>query len=152
MKPGRTDPHDEQINIEQRMRTVRTLWLALLVSVGLYYGVTMFAGRPETVEPNSTMSLTLLVVGLSTALISFLVKNKLITRAIERRQAQQVQQAHVIAWAMSEVAALLGLLDFFATSDPYFYVLFIIAALAQLLHFPRREPFENAAFNPRMNL
>lgn len=53
---------------------------------------------------------------------------------------------------MSEVAALLGLLDFFITSDPYFYALFIIAALGELFHFPRREHFENASFNPPINL
>lgn len=140
------------MNIEQRMSTVRTIWLGLLVSVGLYYGLTLFAGRPENVEPNSAISLALLAVGVSTTLISFLVKNKLISQAIERRQVQQVQQGYIIAWAMSEVAALLGLMDFFMTSDPYFYVLFIIAALGELLHFPRREHFENASFSPPMNL
>jgi len=145
-------PNKAAVDIEQRMRTVRTLWLALLVSVGLYYVVTLFQGRPENVGPNNTISLALLVVSLSTTLMSFLVKNKLISRAIEQRQVQQVQQGYVIAWAMGEVAALLGLLDFFTTNDPYFYVLFIIAALAELLHFPRREHFENASFSPRIDL
>jgi hypothetical protein len=51
-----------------------------------------------------------------------------------------------MAWAITEVAALLGLLDFFLTTDRYYYVLLIIAALGLLLHFPRREHVVNAAF------
>ena len=129
------------------MRTVRILWLALLFSVGLYYLLTVFVGRPENLEPNHTVSLALLAAGVSTTLVSFLVKSKLINRAIEQRQVQQVQQGYIVSWAMCEVAALLGLMDFFMTSDPYFYVLFIIAALGELLHFPRREHFENASFS-----
>lgn len=152
MKPGPTDSNNAQPNIEQRMRTVRILWLALLCSVGLYYLLTMFAGRPENVEPNHTVSLALLAAGVSSTLISFLIKNNLINRAIEQRQVQQVQQGYIVAWAMCEVAALLGLMDFFMTSDPYFFVLFILAALGELLHFPRREHFENASPIPSINL
>ena len=152
MKPEATDPNNAQMNIEQRMRTVRILWLALLFSVGLYYLFTIVAGRPENLEANNTVSLALLAVGVSTTLVSFLVKNKLINRAIEQRQVQQVQQGYVIAWAMCEVSALLGLMDFFLTSDRYFYVLFIIAALSELLHYPRREHFENASFSSAMTL
>ena len=134
------------------MRTVRTLWLALLVNVGLFYFLTRVATRPENLEPNNTLSLALLAAGVSTVLVSFVVKSKLVSRAIEQRQVQQVQQGYIVAWAMSEVAALLGLLDFFITSDPYFFALFIIAALGELFHFPRREHFENASFNPPINL
>jgi len=140
-----TDPNGAPVNIDERMRSVRTVWFALLLSIGLYYLLTILAERPENF-PNNTLSLALLAVGVSTALISFLVKSKLISRAIEQRQVLRVQQGYVVAWAMSEVAALLGLLDFFVTSDPYFYVLIIIAAVADLLHFPRREHFENASF------
>lgn len=147
MKPGPTTPNNAQTNIEQRMRTVRILWLALLFSVGLYYLLTMFMGRPENLEANHTVSLALLAGGVSTMLVSFLVKSKLINRAIEQRQVQQVQQGYIVAWAMCEVAALFGLMDFFMTSDPYFYVLFVLAALGELLHYPRREHFENASFS-----
>lgn len=148
MKPESTDPNALQMNIEQRMRTVRILWLVLLTNVGLLYLLTNFADRPENLEPNSTLSLALLAAGVSTTLVSFPIKNKLINRAIEERQVQQVQQGYIVAWAMCEVSALLGLMDFFLTNDAYFYVFFIIAALGELLHYPRREHFENASFNP----
>lgn len=140
------------MSIEQRMRTLRTLWIALLASVGMYYGFTLFASRPENLQPNSTLSLTLLGIGVATTLISFLVKNRLISRAIEQRRVDQVHQGYVIAWAMSEVAALFGLVDFFVTNDRYYYVLMIIAACGQLLHYPRCEHFESASFNPHIIL
>jgi drug/metabolite transporter (DMT)-like permease len=146
------DPKRSQTNIEARIRTVRTLWLALLLSIVMYYVFTIFAGRPENLERNDTMSLALLIVGVATVLVSFLVKKKLVNQAIEQRQTLHVQQGYLVAWVMCEVAALLGLLDFFLTSHPHFYVLFIVAALGDLLHFPRREHFELASPNPGMQL
>ena len=38
---------------------MRTLWIALLMSIGFYYAFTFFAKRPENVEPNSTLFLVL---------------------------------------------------------------------------------------------
>ena len=140
------------MNIELRMRTVRTLWFALLASIVMYYVFTLVAGRPENVVVNNTLSLAFLIVGVATTLMSFVIKNKLITRAIEQRQPLHVQHGYLVAWVMSELAALLGLVDFFVTANPYFYVLLIIAALGDLLHFPRREHFENASFNPSLDL
>ena len=152
MKPQSTDSNNAQLNVDQLLRTVRIVWLALLINVGLFYLLTNFADRPANIEPNSTLSLALLAAGVSSTLASFLVKNRLISRAIEQRQVQQVQQGYIVAWAMCEVAALLGLVDFFLTSDPYFYAPFVIAALGELLQFPRRDHFENASFNPPINL
>jgi len=57
-----------------------------------------------------------------------------------------VQQAYLLAWALTEVAAMLGLLDFLATNDRYYYGFFLIAACGQLIHFPKREHVENAFF------
>jgi hypothetical protein len=152
MNTRQTDPDGAPINIEQRMRTVRTLWFGLLGSIVMYYAFTLVAGRPVNVVRNNTLSLSLLIVAVATTLLSFVVKNKLIGRAIEQRQVLHVQHGYLVAWVMTELAALLGLVDFFLTADPYFFVLFIIALLGNLLHFPRREHFENASFNPSLNL
>jgi multisubunit Na+/H+ antiporter MnhG subunit len=135
-----------QQDIEPRMRTMRTIWSAMLMSIGFYYAFTFFAKRPENVEPNSTLFLVLVGIALSTVLISFPIKNKLISQAIEQQHVPLVQQSYIVAWALSEVPALLGLLDFYLTGDRYFYVLFLIAVFAQLLHFPRREHVINASF------
>lgn len=134
-----------QENVELRIRTMCTLWLGLFMSIGLYYALTIFVGRSEDAEPNDVLSLVLIVVGLSTTLMAFLIKSKLLTRAIDQQQVQLVQQAYIVAWAVTEVAALLGMLDFFATGHRHYYVLFFIAAVGMLLHFPRREHLVNAS-------
>jgi hypothetical protein len=138
--------NDPQTNIEMRIRTMRTLWIGLIGSLGFYYVFTLFAERKESLEPNPSLSLTLICVGMVIVLVSFLIKSKLLSKAVEQRHVGMVQQAYVVTWAITEVPALLGLLDFFLAKDRYYYVLFIIAALGQLLHFPRREHVVNAAF------
>ena len=125
---------------------MRTLWIALILSLGGYYVFTLFTERKESLEPNPSLSLTLICVGMVTVLVSFLIKSRLLSKAMEQRSTGMVQQAYVVTWAITEVAALLGLLDFFLTNDRYYYVLIIVAVLGQLLHFPRREHVVNAAF------
>ena len=131
-------------NVELKLRTLRVLWLALFGTIGFYFALTFFMGPSEDVEPNPMLSLILIVFGLSTTLISFLIKNKLIARAITQQQILLVQQAYIVTWAVTEVAALLGMLDFFATGHPHYYILFIISALGFLLNAPRRDHLINA--------
>lgn len=138
--------NDPQATIELRLRTMRMLWFGMFGSIVLYYVLTIFVGRSERAEPNNTLSLILLVVGLSTVAISFVIKNMLLKRAVEQQQLQQVQVAYIAALAFAEVPALLGMLDFFVTGHPHYYVLFIIGVLGQILHFPRREHLANASF------
>ena len=122
------------------------LWFAMLMSIAVYFVFTLFAQRKEGLEPNPTISLTLLCVAVLMVLVAFLIKSKLLSKAVEQQNTAMVQQAYVVTWAITEVAALLGVLDFFITGDPYYYVLLIIGALGVLLNFPRREAVENAAF------
>ena len=136
--------NDPQSKIELRIRTMRMLWIALFISIALYYALTFFWKPNPNATPNGMLFLILVVVALSMTLISFVIKNKLISRAVELQQPQLVQQAYIVALALTEVAALLGLLYFFMTGDPYYPVLFLIGACGQLLHFPRREHVMNA--------
>ena len=145
MNPANQD--DPQTKIELRIRTMRTLWFGLLVTIGIYYGFTLVAERREGLEPNPSLSLTLICVAMGMVLVAFVIKTKLLSKALEQQSTGMVQQAYVVTWAITEVAALLGLMDFFLTNDRYYFVLLIIAALGVLLHFPRREHVVNAAFN-----
>jgi hypothetical protein len=129
---------------------MRVMWIALILNVGLFFGLTLFKQRPEDVEPHSMLSLILIVIAASTTLVSFLIKGKLLTKAIDQSEVPQVQQAYVVAWAVTEVAALLGLLDYYMTADRYYYVPFLIALCGQLLHFPRSEHVVNASFRPSL--
>jgi len=137
--------NESQENVELRIRSMRTLWIALILSIGGYFVLPLFAQRSESIEPNNMLSMILIAIAASMALISFPIKSKLLSSAINQGQ---VQQAYVVAWAVTEVAALLGVLDYFLTTDRYYYVPFLIAACGQLLHFPRREHVINATFKP----
>ena len=125
---------------------MRIIWMALLISVGFYYAITVFVERPEDAAANPTLSLVLICVAVLAVLISFLIKGKLLSKAVDQQNIGMVQQAYIVTWAITEVAALLGLLDYFSTSHPHYYLLFLIAAFGMLLHFPRREHVVNAAF------
>ena len=126
---------------------MRTLWMALLLSIGVYFVfLTLFLHRSEGVRSNAALSLILAVIAISAILSSFLIKSRLLSRAIEQQQVSQVQQAYILTWAITEVAALLGLFDFLATNDRYYFGFFLIAACGQLVHFPKREHVENASF------
>jgi hypothetical protein len=57
-----------------------------------------------------------------------------------------VQKGLVIACAMCEVAAVLGLLQRFITGGNGFYLLFFVAVIGIALHFPRREQLEAASY------
>lgn len=146
MNPQTANQNDPQANIEQRIMTMRILWFSMLMSIVIYYVITFFVARSENLAENTSLSLSLLGAGVLTTLISFLIKAKLLTKAVEQQNGGMVQQAYIVTWAITEVAALLGLLDYFSTSHRHYYLLFLIAACGMLLHFPRREPVENAAF------
>ena len=138
-------PANPQETFELRLRTLRTLWFALFMSIALYYGLTLFVGPREEIEYQPMVPMILGAIALSTTLVSFPIKSKLITRAIELQQVPMVQQAYIVAWALCETSALLGLLIFFLTGNRYYYIPFIIGALGQLLHLPRREHVVNAS-------
>jgi hypothetical protein len=135
------------MNVEQRIRTMRTLWIAMLLSVGMYYVFTLFVGRPESAGPNPNLTLILVGIGLVTTAISFPIKSRFLARAVDQQQPQLVQQGYILTWAVTEIAALLGLLDFYLTDHRHYFILFVISALGQLLHFPRREHVTDAAFH-----
>jgi len=140
------NPQSADQNVDARVLTLRIIWMALLMSVAIYYVITFFVTRPEDVAPNPMLSIVLICVAMVAILASFLIKNRLLSKAVDQQHLGMVQQAYVVTWAITEVAALLGLLDFFLTADRYHHALFLIAAVGLLFHFPRRDSVVNAAF------
>src|SRR5687767_6174176 len=123
-------------NVELLIRKMRVVWLASLGSFAGLFGLTLFTARSEDAEPNNTLFLVFIAVALTTTLVSFGVKNRFFAKAEAQRQVQFVQQGFIFATAITEVAALLGVVDYFTTGDRYYYLLFLIAACGQLLHYP----------------
>ena len=141
-----TSQNDPQTTIELRLRTIRTLWISAVLSLASFVVFRFIIGRSENPVPNQTVSLALLVGTMMAALVSFPLKSKFLRTAVEQQQIGMVQQAYVVAFTVTEVGALLSLIDFFMTGNRYYFVGIIIAGCVQLLHFPRREHVINAAF------
>lgn len=129
-----------QTDLDARYRTMLILWLALLMNIGIFFVLSLFMG-PEISDTASNVLLTVVLTALGTFLVvlSFAVKGKLLEQSVERQDVQLVQKALVIACAMCEGSALLGLIQRFLVGNRAYYLLFLIAAFGTALHFPKRE-------------
>lgn len=130
---------------EARYRILLVIWFAILTSVGMFFFLTMFIPRPQAAE-NNILSFTLGAMGGFLAVVSFVPKQKLLAQAAEKQQPQFVNTAYIIAFALTEASALFGLLMYMVTPERFYFLLFIIAVIFMLVHFPRREHLVAAVF------
>ena len=142
MQTNRTD-----VKLSGRYQTLLILWAALLLSVLLYLvlAFTVPGAQPESAQ-SSVVTFALTAAGVFLAIVSFAIKQKFMAQAEAKQAPGLVQTGLIIALALCEAAALLGLVDHFTTGNPYFFVLFIVAILGMLLHFPRRNQLEVASY------
>ncbi|HSS22093.1 MAG TPA: hypothetical protein VLL54_18635 [Pyrinomonadaceae bacterium] len=138
------------IDLNKQYQSMLIVWFALLMSVALYLLLTMLAAPPLNLNPRP-QSESLLIVGLIaagalTVLSSFLVKKRFMRRAIDEQKPGGVQSAMIVALAMCEVSALLGLLERFAYANREYFWLFVFAAVGMLGHFPKRRHLDAASY------
>jgi hypothetical protein len=138
-----------ETDLDKRYQTLVIVWFGLLMSVAMYFLVSLIApaindqpGNP----PNSTLVIALMVVGFLLVILSFPVKNKLLNRSVEKQDVTLVQKSLVIACAMCELSAVLGLMERFLIGYRYYYFLFLFSAVGIALHFPRRIQLQNAGY------
>jgi NADH:ubiquinone oxidoreductase subunit 2 (subunit N) len=140
-------------NLDKRYQTLVVLWFALLMSIGMYFLFSVFVAPGLSTElrnpPSSLLIVALTALGTFLVIVSFAVKRKLLERSVEKQDVSLVQKALVIACAMCEVSALLGLLERFVIGNREYYLLFLLAAAGTAFHFPRRSQLESATYkNP----
>ena len=122
---------------EARRRGLLLIWGAQAFSLVLLFGLT-YVVRPEAnTDGNHTLAWALGAVGFMSFLLSFLIKRKLLSQAAAERRPDLGTTAHVIAFAMCEMTAILGFVAYLITGLPYALHSFIIATVGMLLHFPR---------------
>lgn len=112
------------------------LWLAMTVSVGLYFLVLQFF-EPAAARDNPTLVTALMVVAAGMAMASFAVKQQISASAADSAKGKRA--ALIVALAMCEAAALFGVVVRFVTGSPRYWVFLALALAAMLLHYPRRE-------------
>jgi F0F1-type ATP synthase membrane subunit c/vacuolar-type H+-ATPase subunit K len=131
--------------LEVRLRTMRILWAVFLVTIGLYALVTVFARPSQEVllerraEDNTALLVALGALGLSLVVLSFIFKRIYYRKAAEQQSPPQFHTGFIIAEVLCESCVLLGLVGMFITWNDYAYALFLLGALGQLLHLPRRD-------------
>jgi len=131
--------------LDRRHRSLLVIWAAMLLSLLLYAAIAQLV-RPAGGTANDALSLALVGVGGACVLASFLVKQRLLSRAVAEQRPDVVTTAYVVGFALSEAAGLLGLVSAFAAGGGFFYLLFVVAAAGLLLHFPRRDDLLAAAY------
>jgi hypothetical protein len=140
-------------NLDKRYQTLIVLWFALLMSIGMYFLLSVLVAPRVTNEPgNPSRSLligALTALGTFLVIASFAVKRKLLERSVEKQDVSLVQKSLVVACAMCEVSALLGLLEHFIIGNREYYLLFLTAAAGTAGHFPRRNQLEAASYKSR---
>lgn len=132
--------------IDKRYQTLLILWFAMLMNMGLLFLVA-FIAAPETNSSPSKM-LTLALAALATFLvgISFAVKRKFFARSVDRQDVSLVQKGLIVAWAICELSAMIGLLERFVIGNWDYFVLFLLAAIGIALHFPKRGDLRSATY------
>ncbi len=137
-------------DLDKRYQTMVVLWLALFLSIGLYFLYSLFVMPPVETGPDtprrSLLIAMLTAIGTFLVVVSFAVKRKLIERSVEKQDVSLVQKGMIVACAICEVCALLGLLERFLIGNSDYFVLFLIAAIGVALHFPRREQLLAASY------
>jgi hypothetical protein len=141
----------DKLNLDARYRTMLILWLALMMSVVMYF-VTTQVVNPSTDLPyaDGLLSWLFACVGIFSAVVSFVVRSHFLNRAVEKQDMSLVQTALVIGCAFCEVPALLGMVERFMFSGRNYIFLLAISFVSMALHFPRRASLLAASYkDPR---
>lgn len=126
-----------QPNIDARYRTLLTLWAAMFLSI-LSFLLFINLSPVKPVE-NARLSLILNLVGMAPVAMSFLLKIKVLQKSIETRRLELVQTAYVLAFALCEMAAILGLMSRYLTGSKDFYISLGFGLFGIFLHLPRKK-------------
>ncbi len=130
-------PDQNQSNIDARYRTLLSLWAAMFVSVlSFLLFINLAAVKPIA---NPRLSLILNLAGIAPVSMSFVLKIKILQKSIDTQRLDLVQTAYVLAFALCEMSAILGLMSRYLTGSNDYYIGLGFALFGILLHLPRKR-------------
>ena len=135
-----------ETEIRKRHQTLLILWFAMLINIGVLFLVAFIAAPETNGSPSKLLTLVLAAVATFLVGISFAVKRKFFARSVDRQDISLVQKGLVLAWAICEVSAMIGLLERFLIGNRDYFVLFLLAAIGIALHFPRLDDLRSANY------
>lgn len=137
------EPQPVQAKPAARYRGLLVIWAAQFVTLIVFFALTRIievAARPN----DDALRFQLFdVLGGASLALSFVVKRMLLRRAVVTQRPDVTTTAYVIAFALCELAAIMGLVNYLISGVPI-VLLFVLAAVGLLLHFPRRAHIEAA--------
>jgi hypothetical protein len=122
------------------------LWSGFISTIVIYFFLSVVLPGHEEPE-NRSLTILFSAVSVFLVVVSFAVKKNFFSRSVEAQQVRLVNTGFILAAALCETAALLGLLDLLLAKDRYYFVLIALAFVGLLLHFPRRSQLESASYN-----
>jgi hypothetical protein len=123
--------------VDASYRALSIIWLAILASVIIIFVVTRLV-QPAPSAPRMIFWI-LLVLGVGNFGLSFLLKQRTLRQAREKRQIALVKMAYIVAFALCESIGMFGLVAHLITGVEYYYFLFVLAGFGLLLHKPQRD-------------
>lgn len=141
-------------NVKVKYQTLVTIWGALLISQVMFLVIIYFV-KPElfTFDFSSPLLgkhpiVTVLFAAAAVAvfILSFVLRNQHIRRAVIDQDAGCVQTALVLGCALSELCSLLGIVLAFVFDYPYFFLWIALGIVGVLCHFPRRDTLAAANY------
>jgi hypothetical protein len=135
-----------KVDIDLRYRTMLILWLAQMMSVVMFFVMTQLVDSSAEKPANSRLSFIYTGVGASLAILSFVIRSKILSQSVEKQDILLVQTAQVIGCALCEVPALLGILERFTLPGRDYLLLLGISFFSMALHFPRRRNLLAASY------
>lgn len=140
-----------QVNPLARYRTLMIIWGAILMNVVLLFALASVIGPdPSKLKENNVLTVALTLTGTLMMAASYFFRQRMQARAIEQQRPETLSGAYIVAFAMSEFAALCGMLIRFTTNERFYYFLFIVAVLGLVLNVPRKSDVVDALSEKRL--
>ncbi len=147
-----SDPASIERKITARLFVMRVAWAGILTGLLIFALLSAFILLPNK-DASPLMFWLFLPLSVLLVALSFPIKQKFVAQTMqaqdESQRAAGFQTGSIIAWALCESAGLFGILARVLSGSHYYYALFILAALALLAHFPRREQLLAVTFKNR---
>jgi hypothetical protein len=129
---------------DSRFRGLMIIWLAQVSSLAMLFLITILL-RPSSGAGDPATLAALALPALGALALSFFIRARFASRAATERRPDLVTTGHVVAFALCEACAMLGLAVRFVTGASEAIYFFLAALVGFLLLFPRRAQIEAAS-------
>ncbi|MFT6633254.1 MAG: hypothetical protein ACJAS4_003224 [Bacteriovoracaceae bacterium] len=121
-------------SVKVNKQVVIIIWVALIASMFIYFGLIQFGFIPKAVGGNEIIAPVLLSMGVIIAFVSKFMYKK----ANKTESPQQAFTFYVLSWALAESGAVFGLINYMITGNEiYTYLLFLLGLLTITTNIPK---------------